>query len=69
MPIPPPPFTLRCPDCGWSRTVIPRSDALFKGIDWFECCPQCQAPLQQRPATTGEILKAKLQRLFNGRPG
>jgi len=69
MPIPPPPLTFHCPACGWCRTVIPRSDALFQGVDWFERCPQCDSQsLQRRPATAAEILKAKLQRLFGGRP-
>lgn len=69
MPIPPPPLTFHCPICGWCRTVIPRSDALLPGIDWFERCPQCASqPLQQRPATAADILKAKLQHLFDIRP-
>ncbi len=69
MPIPPTPITFHCPACGWCRTVIPRSDALRQGVDWFVHCPQCQETLHQRPATASEILKARLSRLFSARPG
>ncbi len=69
MPIPLPPVTLYCPICGWCRTVILRSDVLRPGIDWLERCPQCASqPLQQRPATTAEIIKAKVKHLFSDRP-
>ncbi|CAD5375350.1 conserved hypothetical protein [Pseudomonas sp. OF001] len=68
MPIPPPPSTFRCTDCGWRRTVIPRSDALILGVDWFEHCPQCGSQtLQWRPASATETFKARLQQLLGGR--
>ena len=69
MPIRPQPFTFHCSTCGWCRTVIPRSDALLQGLDWFDRCPQCDSqPLQWRSATATEIFKARLQHLFGSRP-
>ena len=50
MPIHPTPMHYRCPACGWSKTVAPRSDALGPG-DFYSDCPQCQhSPLQVQPA-------------------
>ena len=40
MPIRPPPRLFRCPACGWSKTVAPRSDALTPA-DYFSSCPAC----------------------------
>ena len=40
MPMKPKPFTFVCDECGWKKTVAPRSDALGPG-DWFACCPKC----------------------------
>nr|WP_225923548.1 MULTISPECIES: DNA repair protein RadA [Pseudomonas] len=40
MPIKPRPFTFVCDECGWKKTVAPRSDALRPG-DWFARCPKC----------------------------
>ncbi|RMW98656.1 hypothetical protein EBQ25_08795 [Allofranklinella schreckenbergeri] len=51
MPIPPPPCTYRCPACGWSKTVQPASDALIRGVDYFDRCPRCDAqPLERHRA-------------------
>lgn len=33
-------YTYTCPQCGWSKTVAPRSDALGPG-DQFSRCPAC----------------------------
>jgi hypothetical protein len=33
-------MTYRCPACGWSKTVRPRSDALMPG-DYFDRRPNC----------------------------
>ena len=50
MPIRPLPRLFRCPACGWSKTVAPRSDALGPG-DFYDACPQCQhSPLESQPA-------------------
>ncbi|ADC64175.1 conserved hypothetical protein (plasmid) [Allochromatium vinosum DSM 180] len=40
MPIRPQPRTYRCPQCGWSTTVHPKSDAL-KPSEYFSECPSC----------------------------
>lgn len=40
MPIKPEPLTFMCDECGWKKTVAPRSDVLGPG-DWFACCPKC----------------------------
>ena len=40
MPIKPKPFTFVCDDCGWKKTVAPRSDALGPD-DLFAHCPKC----------------------------
>ncbi len=37
MPIPPKPFTLNCPQCGWHHTYRPVSDVLL--IE--QQCPKC----------------------------
>jgi len=41
MPVPPPPQTFACRECGWKKTTAPRSDVLFPGIDVFDHCPAC----------------------------
>jgi len=60
MPIPPQPMTYHCPSCGWKRTVTPRSDCLVLGKDIFSDCPRCHAVLAVHPASSIEILLAKL---------
>ena len=40
MPMKPRPFTYVCEECGWKKTVAPRSDALGPG-EWFDQCPKC----------------------------
>jgi Zn finger protein HypA/HybF involved in hydrogenase expression len=40
MPIKPRPFTFVCGECGWKKTVAPRSDALGAG-ECFKQCPKC----------------------------
>jgi Zn finger protein HypA/HybF involved in hydrogenase expression len=40
MPIRPNPFNFECGDCGWKKTVVPKSDCLGPG-DWFVRCPKC----------------------------
>lgn len=59
MPVPAPP---RCPQCGWHKTVVPKSDALVRGHSWFESCPECNhAPLERAQATTVDLVMAKLR--------
>ena len=40
MPVKPSPFTLRCPKCGWKKTVAPQSDVLSPG-DFLRKCEKC----------------------------
>lgn len=65
MPTPPHPFTLTCKYCSWGKTILPRSDVLVLGQDWFTSCPKCRAPsLERRHATQKETLKARLEQFF-----
>lgn len=62
MPVPTPPFTYHCPQCGWSKTVVPKSDVMVRGHTWFETCPECNhAPQEQSSATMVELTIAKLK--------
>lgn len=40
MPVKPRPFTYVCDECGWRKTVAPRSDALQPG-EWLDRCSKC----------------------------
>jgi hypothetical protein len=52
MPLPPKPFTLTCPHCGWSKIFHPHSDAYVIGRDWLSHCPICNCDtLEMQPAT------------------
>ncbi|RPP76509.1 hypothetical protein IPC1152_18685 [Pseudomonas aeruginosa] len=65
MPVPPHPFTLTCKYCSWKKTILPRSDELMLGHDWFTNCPKCHTPsLERRYATHKEILKARLEQFL-----
>ena len=62
MPIPPPPTTFRCVDCGWHKTVVPRSDVLHEGYDWFNHRPSCGSTnLTKEAAGLLQQLAAKLR--------
>lgn len=39
---PPEPYTYHCLDCGWRKTLAPKSDGLGPG-DFFSWCPSCQS--------------------------
>jgi transcription elongation factor Elf1 len=62
MPIRPQPRTYTCPQCGWSKIVAPRSDALGPG-EYFSRCPVCgNGSLLTRPADAlASTLAAGLQ--------
>ena len=61
MPIPPLPLTYRCLACGWSKTVVPRSDVLMPGIDHFDACPACgHSPLETQAAGVARTVLAGL---------
>lgn len=62
MPVPAPPTTFRCPQCGWHKTVVPKSDVLVRNHNWFESCPQCgHTPLESGPPTAVDLVIAKLR--------
>jgi hypothetical protein len=43
-------------DCGWKKTVAPKSDALMPG-EYFIRCPVCESEaIRQQPASYFEIL-------------
>ncbi|MDR1646503.1 MAG: hypothetical protein LBR88_00460 [Zoogloeaceae bacterium] len=67
MPIKPHPTTYKCPACGWSKTVAPRSDALGPG-DLFSACPECgNEKLVAHPATLIERLLSGASRRSTAR--
>ena len=55
MPVKPPPITYRCAQCGWTKTVRPRSDALGPG-DFFDSCPKCGSDDIQRSTGRDSLL-------------
>lgn len=66
MPIKPHPMTYVCEDCGWKKTVAPRSDALGPG-EWFARCPACGSEaltLRRADALAGALVEwlARLRR-------
>lgn len=66
MPIPPPPFKLRCPSCHWSRVMVSRSDVISPSAQWMSRCPRCAALLERHASTApfGIGLLAVLFRWF-----
>ncbi|QCT97959.1 hypothetical protein FEV13_14185 [Stutzerimonas degradans] len=69
MPIPPHPLTFICTACNWKRTVIPLSDCLVEGRDWFSACPICgNGELDSRPATRAETMKERLANFVHPSP-
>lgn len=59
MPICPQPRYYHCAACNWSKTVVPRSDALAPG-DFFDTCPICgHAPLHSKAADALQTLTAQ----------
>lgn len=42
MPVRPAPQRFECPDCRWHKITAPRSDALIRGVDFFDACPHCK---------------------------
>ena len=60
MPIKPRPSTFVCMDCGWKKTVAPKSDALRPG-EYFSRCPLCESEaIRQQPAGYLEALWAQI---------
>lgn len=64
MPIASPPKTYSCSACGWSKTVMPRSDALMPG-DYYRACPKCtHAPLDTSRPNAAQTVLGQLSNQF-----
>ncbi len=50
MPIPPKPFMLQCPACGWKKVYRPTSDVLW----YSRTCARCDTPIKTRRLTSLE---------------
>lgn len=44
--IAPKPFKYKCPQCGYSKVVKPKSDAL-NPVDFVDICPKCKAKMER----------------------
>lgn len=57
MPIRPPPYTLRCPSCGWRETYMPWSDSLMPSESPTEC-PTCESQplIRGKPSDVDKLL-------------
>ena len=44
--IAPKPFKFKCPQCGYSKIVRPKSDVL-NPTDWNSICPKCKATMNK----------------------
>ncbi len=65
MPIPAPPSVYHCSDCGWHKTVPPKSDNLVTGYDCFTECPKCGSKaLKRTPAGSLDTIISKFGSLF-----
>ena len=47
MPVAPKPFKYKCPNCGYSKVVKPKSDAL-NPTDWINICPKCKTEMTRQ---------------------
>jgi len=46
MPIAPNPFKFKCSNCGYSKVVRPKSDALSP-MDFLNICPKCDSKMER----------------------
>ena len=46
MPIAPKPFKYKCPQCGYSKVVKPKSDAL-NPMEMLSICPKCKSQMDK----------------------
>lgn len=44
--IKPQPFKYKCPQCGYSKVVKPKSDVLNQ-MDMINICPKCKATMER----------------------
>ena len=54
MPIKPDPYKVKCPNCGYSKVVSPKSDALNPS-DFINKCPKCGTYMEE--TTLSEVEK------------
>jgi endogenous inhibitor of DNA gyrase (YacG/DUF329 family) len=47
MPIAPTSFKYKCPKCGYSKIVKPKSDAI-NPIEWNNICPKCKTQMERK---------------------
>ena len=47
MPVQPKPFKYKCPKCGYSKVVKPKSDAM-NPLDLMDTCPKCGAKMKRQ---------------------
>jgi Zn finger protein HypA/HybF involved in hydrogenase expression len=71
MPIQPKPFTLKCPNCNWSKRIHPKSDVV--DASWglqYGVCPKCGAKTE-RVEGADAISDAvdAIKDIFRGRSG
>lgn len=45
--IAPKPFKQKCPKCGFSKIVKPKSDAI-NPMDYINICPKCKSEMQRK---------------------
>ncbi len=57
--IKPPPHKLKCPKCGYSKIVSPKSDVVDPG-DFVQKCQKCDTFMEKTSLSTTENLLAKL---------
>ncbi len=44
--IKPPPFKYKCPKCGYSKIVRPKSDVI-NPMEWMSRCPKCKSKMDK----------------------
>lgn len=44
--IAPQPYKLKCPQCGYSKTIRPKSDVL-NPTDMLKICPKCKVAMER----------------------
>ena len=44
--IKPPPFKSKCPKCGYSKIVRPKSDVI-NPMEWMSRCPKCKSKMDR----------------------
>lgn len=47
MPVAPKPFKYKCPKCGYSKIIKPKSDVI-NPIEWNNICLKCQAQMKRK---------------------